>query len=96
MSHELFVGIDIAKASFQVASRPAQLSGSFLNTRQGYRKFLTRLGDLSVTLIVLEATGGYEKPLAAELVQAGYHVVVANPRQVRDFARGLGRLARMN
>jgi len=94
MSHELFVGIDVAKDSFQVASRPAQLSGSFLNTRQGYREFLTRLGDLPVILIVLEATGGYEKPLAAELVQAGYQVVVANPRQVRDFARGLGRLAK--
>jgi len=94
MSATLFIGIDIAKESFQVASRPAHLHGSYLNTRQGHRDFLHRLPDLDVALIVLEATGGYEKPLAAELVQAGYHVVVANPRQVRDFARGLGRLAK--
>ena len=94
MSATLFIGIDIAKASFQVASRPAHLHGSYLNTRLGHQEFLHALAGLPVAQIILEATGGYEKPLAAELVQAGYHVVVANPRQVRDFARGLGRLAK--
>jgi transposase len=94
MSATLFIGIDIAKESFQVASRPAQLHGNYLNTCQGHQDFLHALADLSVTQIILEATGGYEKILAAELIQAGYNVVVANPRQVRDFARGLGRLAK--
>jgi transposase len=45
-------------------------------------------------LIVMEATGGYERSLAGELLQAGYNVVIANPRQVRDFARGMGELAK--
>jgi transposase len=94
MSITFCIGIDVAKETFQVASQPAQLQGSYLNTRKGHRDFLHSLGDLSVTQIVLEATGGYEKPLAAELVQAGYCVVVANPRQVRDFARGIGKLAK--
>jgi transposase len=94
MSTALFIGIDIAKASFQVASRPVQLHGSYLNTRQGHRDFIHSLKDLSVAQIILEATGGYEKPLAAELVQAGYNVIIANPRQVRDFARGIGTLAK--
>jgi transposase len=94
MSAPLFLGIDVAKDSFQVASRPAQLHGRYLNTRQGHREFLLTLKDLTITQIILEATGGYEKPLAAELVQAGYAVVVANPRQVRDFARGVGHLAK--
>jgi len=89
-----FIGIDVAKAAFQVASRPERLSGNFPNTAVGHRQFLKQLIDVDVALIVLEATGGYEKTLAAELVQAGYPVVVANPRQVRDFARGLGRLAK--
>jgi len=94
MSNEFCIGIDVAKQAFQVASRPAQWMGSYPNNRQGYQEFLTCLQDHRITLIVLEATGGYEKPLAAELVQAGYPVVVANPRQVRDFARGLGRRAK--
>ncbi len=94
MSATFFIGIDIAKESFQVASQPVKLHGSYLNTRKGHREFLGSLKDLRVTQIVLEATGGYEKPLAVELIQAGYNVVVANPRQVRDFARGLGKLAK--
>jgi transposase len=47
-----------------------------------------------VALIVLEATGGYEREIVAALLQAGFKVVVANPRQVRDFARGIGKLAK--
>jgi transposase len=94
MSAPLCIGIDIAKESFQVASQPVHLQGSYLNTPKGHREFLRSLQTLGVTQIVLEATGGYEKPLAVELLQAGYHVVVVNPRQVRDFARGLGKLAK--
>jgi len=94
MSTTFFIGIDIAKESFQVASRPAQLHGSYLNTSKGHRDFIRSLHDLNVAQIVLEATGGYEKPLAVELLQAGFNVVIANPRQVRDFARGLGKLAK--
>lgn len=94
MSQKLYLGIDVAKNSFQVASRPAQIQASYPNTRPGHQDLLRALRPLEIALIVLEATGGYEKALAAELVQAGYSVVVANPRQVRDFARGMGRLAK--
>jgi len=94
MSQPLWIGIDVAKDAFQVASRPAQLRGAWLNTRPGHREFLGALEGLTIARIILEATGGYEKALAVELVQAGYAVVVAHPRQVRDFARGLGRLAK--
>jgi len=94
MSTTFYIGIDIAKESFQVASQPVHLQGSYLNTAKGYRECLRSLQTLCVTQIVLEATGGYEKPLVIELLHAGYNVVVANPRQVRDFARGLGKLAK--
>jgi transposase len=94
MSETFWIGIDIAKDSFQVASRPPHLQGAWLNTRKGHHEFLHRLKGLTIDRIILEATGGYEKALAAELVQAGYPVVIANPRQVRDFARGLGTLAK--
>ena len=94
MSPEFYLGIDVAKNSFQVASRPVQIQGSYPNTRPGHRDLIGDLRPCQIARIVLEATGGYEKALAAELVQAGYNVVVANPRQVRDFARGMGRLAK--
>ena len=94
MSQKLYLGIDVAKNSFQVASRPVQIQGSYPNTRPGHRDLIGALRPGQIALIVLEATGGYEKALAAELVQAGYNVVVANPRQVRDFAGGLGRRAK--
>lgn len=94
MSPTLVLGIDVAKESFVVASRPAQVQGSYPNTRQGHQQLLRDLSDQHVELLVMEASGGYERALAAELVQAGQSVVVANPRQVRDFARGVGRLAK--
>lgn len=94
MSKNLFIGIDVAKDSFQVASNPAQLNASHLNNRTGHRDFIKSLHNLHITQIVLEATDGYEKTLAAELIQAGFNAVVVNPRQVRDFARGMGKLAK--
>jgi transposase len=94
MAESLFVGIDVAKDSFDVASIPAGLSLSLSNNPPGRQQLLDQLQRHSVALIVLEATGGYERSLVAELLQAGQKVVVANPRQVRDFARGIGRLAK--
>jgi transposase len=94
MSHLLYLGIDVAKDSFDVASDPAGLVLSLANDAAGRRRLLDTLQDQPVALIVLEATGGYERSLAADLLAAGHKVVVANPRQVRDFARGLGQLAK--
>ena len=94
MTDALYVGLDVAKDSFDVASDPAGLKLSLPNDPKGRQKLLDALQTHRVALIVLEATGGYERRLAAELIQAGHNVVVANPRQVRDFARGMGQLAK--
>jgi len=94
MSHTLYLGIDVAKDSFDVASEPAGLARSFPNDATGRRRLVETLQNQPVALIVLEATGGYERDLVAALLDAGHKVVVANPRQVRDFARGLGQLAK--
>jgi transposase len=94
MTDALYVGIDVAKDSFDVASDPAGLKLSLPNDPTGRQRLLDRLQTQPVALIVMEATGGYERRLAAELLQAGFPVVVANPRQIRDFARGIGELAK--
>lgn len=94
MAESLHIGIDVAKDSLEVASRPVGLQQAFANNPDGWRKLLDLLQAHTITLVVLEATGGYERALAAELLDAGYNVVVVNPRQVRDFARGIGQLAK--
>jgi transposase len=94
MSEALFVGIDVAKDSLAVASAPAGLSLSVPNSTQGRQDLIKALKNHTVALVVLEATGGYERPVALDLIEAGFTTVVANPRQVRDFARGLGELAK--
>ena len=94
MTDALYVGIDIAKESFTVASDPAGLKLTLPNTPTGWQSLLDSLQPYTVALIVLEATGGYERGLVAALLHQGFQVVVANPRQVRDFARGIGRLAK--
>lgn len=94
MSEPIYVGIDVAKDTFNVAARPAILKVCLPNTPQGHRQLRQSLKDYAIAIIVLEATGGYEKPIVAELLEAQLPVVVVNPRQVRDFARGLGQFAK--
>jgi len=94
MSELIYVGIDVAKETFHVAACPNILKTSLPNTLDGHRQLCRMLKDHTIALIVLEATGGYEKPIAAELLDAGLPVVVVNPRQVRDFANGLGQRAK--
>jgi transposase len=88
------IGIDVAKDSFQTANAPGQDNVSFAYDASGIKALLEWLGGFSVELIVLEATGGYQRRLVAALAAAGYAVVVANPRQIRDFARAKGILAK--
>lgn len=90
---QVFVGIDVSKAQLDVALRP---EGRFAapNTEVGIAQVLTRLQAVSPTLVVLEATGGLEIPLTGALAAAGMPVVVVNPRQVRDFAKATGKLAK--
>lgn len=94
MSEPVYVGIDVAKETFHVAACPNILKTSLPNTPTGHRQLCRMLKEHTIALIVLEATGGYEKPIVAELLGDTLPVVVVNPRQVRDFAKGLGQWAK--
>src|ERR687888_1162873 len=91
---DTFVGVDVAKAELVVACRPEGGEWTATNDPEGVAATVARLRSLAPTLIVAEATGGYERALVAALATAGLPVVVANPRQVRDFAKATGQLAK--
>jgi transposase len=94
MSPSLYVGIDVSKRRLDVATVPETESRSVPNEPAGITTLVELLSYASPLLIVLEATGGLESPLVAALAQAQLPVVVVNPRQVRDFAKATGRLAK--
>ena len=89
-----FVGIDVAKAQWDIAVRPSGERWAVPNDAGGAVTLVERLQVLHPTLIVLEATGGLERAVTSALAMAGLPVVVVNPRQVRDFARATGQLAK--
>ena len=91
-----FIGIDVAKADFVVAREGVAGSKSYPNTERGYRDLIKDLDHDGAPRerIVLEATGGYERGLVTALGAKGLPVVVVNPRQVRDFAKATGQLAK--
>lgn len=91
---ETFVGIDVAKARLDVAVRPSAEVWSVSNDEAGFAELVARLTPLKPKLVVMEATGGYQAPAAAALSVAGIAVAVVNPRQVRDFGRATGQLAK--
>jgi transposase len=93
MNH-LFVGIDVAKDRLDVHLRPAGETFTVSHDEEGLTALVGRLTAWRPTLIALEATGGYEATVAAVLVSAGLPVAVVNPRQIRDFARATGLLAK--
>lgn len=88
------VGIDVAKARLDLAVRPSGEQRQVSNDASGIAEVVAWLQELAPQSIVLEATGGYEVPVVAELGTAGLAVAVVNPRQVRDFAKASGRLAK--
>lgn len=88
------IGIDVAKDSFQAANAPGTDNRGFAHDAPGIKALLEWLQGFSVEIIVLEATGGHQRRLVAALAAAGHPVVVANPRQVRDFARAKNILAK--
>jgi transposase len=89
-----FVGIDVAKAQLGFACRPSGETATLPNDEIGMAALVARCQAADATLIICEATGGYEAALVAALATAGLPVVVANPRQVRDFAKATGQLAK--
>ena len=91
---EIHVGVDVSKARLDVHIDPIAQSLSVDNTPAGIRSLLARLQPLNVKLVLIEATGRYERRLAADLLDAAIPVAVVNPRQARDFAKSLGKLAK--
>jgi transposase len=89
-----FVGIDGAKAQLDIALRPSGERWAVPNDASGVAALVARAQTLNPTRIVLEATGGLERAVTSALATAGLPVVVVNPRQVRDFARATGQLAK--
>ncbi len=90
----VFVGIDISKDRLDVHVRPLGTGFSVGNDAAGHAALIGRLRPLRTKRIVLEATGGYERALWLALTEAGLVAAVVNPRQVREFARASGRLAK--
>ena len=90
----MFAGIDVSKDHLDVHLRPAGDALRVANDEAGVTALAARLAAAGPTLVVLEATGGYEAPLAAALAAAGVPLAVVNPRQVRRFAEATGRLAK--
>ena len=89
-----YVGIDVSKATLDVGVRPTDQALRFPNQEKGIKELVANLRDLPQALVVLEATGGLELPVAAALAEAGFSVAIVNPRQVRDFGKATGRLAK--
>jgi transposase len=90
----IYVGIDVSKAALDVALRPAQQAWCSPNEAAGIAELVDQLRALRPQLVVLEATGGLERLVVAALALAELPVAVVNPRQVRDFARATGHLAK--
>lgn len=90
----VYVGIDVSKAHLDIAVRPSGECWTCETEEAALRTLVGRLQACAPTCIVLEATGGYEVPVVSALAAAGLPVVVVNPRQVRDFAKAIGRLAK--
>lgn len=93
-NNEQVVGIDVSKAVLDVAALPSGEALQLPNDANGIEELSKKLKSAAVDLVVMEATGGYETAIASALVGAGLRVAVVNPRQVRDFAKASGRLAK--
>ncbi len=94
MNDFVAVGIDVSKDTLEVATSVGPQVWQYDNTCAGHAKLVRQLGKLDAQTIVIEATGGYERTTVVALAAANLPVVVVNPRQVRDFARATGRLAK--
>lgn len=93
-TQETFIGIDVSKAHLDVHSLPSSESWQADNTPAGIMALVDKLLLCKPMLVVMEATGGLEIPLACALMEAGLPVAVVNPRQARDFAKAMGQLAK--
>ncbi len=92
--HHVVVGIDVSKRRLDVCLMPDGEAFAVANDQRGIDELLSRLEEVCPELVVLEATGRYERPAAAAIAASGIAVAVVNPRQTRDFAKATGRLAK--
>ena len=91
---QTFIGIDVSKDRLDVHVRPSEEAFAVARDSAGLGSLIERLDALGPQLVVLEATGGFELTVAAALAAAGTPLAVVNPRQIRDFARATGQLAK--
>jgi transposase len=94
MEKRIYAGIDVSKDNLDVAINGDNMHLRIANNQVGITKLIAMLKERSPELVVLEATGGYEIHVAAELGIAGIPAAVVNPRQIRDFAKSVGMLAK--
>lgn len=94
MGKNLFIGIDVSKAILDVGVIPTEEVKRFTNDADGCKELISWLSEIEPELVVLESTGGLEMPSAGSLTSAGLPAVIVNPRQVRNFAKALGKLAK--
>jgi transposase len=95
-SHQLFIGIDVSKATLEIAMDKTSKTQVLDNTMQGIEQLVTQLRQCGqpIGVILLEATGGFERECATALCLADLAVIVVNPRQARDFAKAMGYLSK--
>jgi transposase len=93
-NEKCYIGIDVSKKNLDVFILPKKRFMQFKNNENGIKMLIKTVQSLSNVLIVMESTGGYEKPAANALAKENTFVAVVNPRQVRDFAKALGQLAK--
>ena len=93
-SEKVFIGVDISQDSLDMVAYPTGQIWQYKNSKGGITKAIAKLGGLGLKLIVMEATGGLEKPLCEALFQAGLPAAIVNPRRIRDFGRSMGILAK--
>lgn len=93
-NEKVYVGIDVSKETLDIAVHPREQTKCFRNAEAGIDGAVTYAKSMSPVLVVMEATGGLELPLAASLGAAGIPVAVVNPRQIRDYAKSTGKLAK--
>jgi transposase len=90
----LFVGIDVSQERLDVGLWPSGETFQETNDRDGIKRLTERLVELHPRVVVLESTGRLEVPMALELGEQGVPYAIVNPRQVREFARSMGKLAK--
>ncbi len=93
-TNQVWIGIDVAKATLDLHLLPTGQAHTLPNTTAGHEQLRKLLPSPANCLIVLEATGGYEREVVADLADAGFRVAVINPKRARDFAKALGLVAK--